>query len=257
LLPERRNFSPGGTYFPVHLPIRPVHLPDQATMPDRRLEEEHMKFTLPGRLAGTALLGAAAIAVVGATASHASHPPTASLAALSHTRSSSGLASKQARSGLVPEPAGLAVREGRVISSGIENAGGELVFYGVRIHLRELPGTTFGIMAGQRDSSGGLTPEVETNETTGSDTAPGFHAVESSLSVGSPAVAVPEFGYYAGPAAEITAVEGGQQVRADVARWSVNPGIVIFWFPPGTDPGGAPLQDLTASDAAGHQLPAD
>ena len=225
-----------------------------------------------GITAGTALLGVAAIAVVGATASHTSHPQTATLAALSHPRSSSGLAPKpalsharsssglaaeQAKSGLAPgRAAALAVREGRVISTGIAGAAGEVVFYGVRIHLRELPGTTFGIMAGQRDSSGGLTPEVETNETTGSDTAPGFHAVESSASVGSPAVAIPEFGYYAGPAAKITAVEGGQQVQAGTARWSVNPGIVIFWFPPGTDPGGAPLQDLTASDAAGHQLPA-
>jgi hypothetical protein len=197
---------------------------------------------------GSVCLAAAAFAAV-TSISHLSRP--------SHVPALSPATSTGSKSGLAPgRAAALAVREGRVISTGIEGAAGEVVFYGIRIHLRELPGTTFGIMAAQRDSSGGLTPEVEMNETTGSDTAPGFHAVESSASVGSPAVAIPEFGYYAGPAAKITAVEGGQQVQAGTARWSVNPGIVIFWFPPSTDPGGAPLQDLTANDAAGHQLPA-
>ena len=121
-------------------------------------------------------------------------------------------------------------REGRVISTGINDAGGELVFYGVRIHAQQLPGITFGIMAGLRDSAGRLTPEVETNETQGSASSAGFHAVEAASSVGSPAVAVPEFGYYAGPAATITAQQGGRQVQAHLARWSADPRIVIFWF---------------------------
>ena len=87
-----------------------------------------------------------------------------------------------------------------MIRAGVKEAGGELVFYGVRIRLRELPGTTFGIMAGLRDTAGRLTPEVEANETAGPDTATGFHAVQAASSVGSPAAAIPEFGYYAGPA---------------------------------------------------------
>ena len=73
------------------------------------------------------------------------------------------------------------------------------------------------------------------------------------LIVGSPAVAIPEFGYYAGPAASITAVDHGRVIRARLARWSVNPRIAIFWFIP---PAGATLTGLAAYDAAGHQLPA-
>jgi hypothetical protein len=217
-------------------------------MPVRNLEEEHVKFTqrmrassmttrVLGITAGTALLGVAAVGVAGAAASHARGPQPATLAALSHPRVSAGPA-----------------REGRVIPSGIRDAGGELVFYGVRIHTQQLPGVTFGIMAGRRDSAGGLTAEVETNETQGSASSAGFHAVEAASSVGSPAVAVPEFGYYAGPAATITAREGGRQVQAHLARWSANPRIVIFWFTPSST-GSAP-QNLTAYSTAGHKLPA-
>ena len=146
-------------------------------------------------------------------------------------------------------------REGRVILSGIRMAGGEVVFYGVRIRSQQLPGVTFGIMAGLRDSAGRLTPEVETNETTGSGSSSGFHAVEAASSVGSPAVAIPEFGYYAGPAATITAQAGGQQIQAHLARWSANTRIVIFWFTPSTSPGHAP-HHLTAYNTAGRKLPA-
>jgi hypothetical protein len=278
LLPERRNFPLAGTYFPMHPPIRPARVPGQALRPDRSLEEEHMKFTqrmrtssrttrVLGLAAGTALLGVAAVGVVDATASHARRPPAATLAALSHprlapgsavkagrlpTRSRSDLARKQARSRR-PGRAGEPAREGRVISAGIRAAGGEVVFYGVRIHSRQLPGVTFGIMAGRRDSAGGLTPEVETNETQGSASSAGFHAVEAASSVGSPAVAIPEFGYYAGPAATITARAGGRQVQAHLARWSANSRIVIFWFTPST--GNAP-HNLTAYNMAGHKLPA-
>jgi hypothetical protein len=248
-------------------------------MPVRNLVEEHVKFTqrmrvssmttrVLGITAGTALLGVAAVGVADATASHARRSQPATLAALSHPRLSSGPAAKAGRpltrsraeqagqlagSGGPGRSAGPA-REGRVISTGIKDTGGELVFYGVRIHTQQLPGVTFGIMAGRRDSAGGLTPEVETNETQGSASSAGFHAVEAASSVGSPAVAVPEFGYYAGPAATITAREGGRQVQAHLARWSANSRIVIFWFTPSST-GSAP-QNLTAYSTSGHKLPA-
>jgi hypothetical protein len=125
------------------------------------------------------------------------------------------------------------------------------VFYGTGIDLKQLPGVTFGIMAAQRDAAGALTPRAETNETAGLATAPGFHAVESPVAVGRPAVAIPEFGYYAGPAAKITARQGNRQVQAALARWSSNPAIVIFWFPAST----APLTGLTAYGTTGHPLP--
>jgi hypothetical protein len=145
-------------------------------------------------------------------------------------------------------------QEGRVIPSGIRVAGGEVVFYGVRIHNHQLPGVSFGIMAALRGPTGELTPEVETNETTGSGSSSGFHAVQAASSVGSPAVAIPEFGYYAGPAATITARAGGRQVQAHLTRWSANPRIVIFWFTPAST-ASAP-RNLAAHSTAGHPLPA-
>ena len=224
----------------------------------QRTWASRMTIRALGIAAGTAVLGVAAVMVAGGPAGHASHPQTATLAAVSHPRSSPAAARRQAKSGAVPaRPAGPARpavpgREGRIISSGIREAGGELVFYGVRIQDRQLPGVTFGIMAGLRGAPGHLIPEVEANETVGSATSAGFHAVEAASSVGSPAVAVPEFGYYAGPAVKITAQEGSQQVQAHLARWSVNPSVVIFWFTPAS----AAPQDLTAYNSAGQQLPA-
>ena len=132
-----------------------------------------------GIAAGTAVLGVAAVTVAGGPAGHGSRSQTATLAALSHPRSSPAAARRQAKSGALParpaspaRPAGPG-REGRVISSGIRQAGGELVFYGVRIHVRQLPGISFGIMAGLRDAAGRLTPEVETNETASRPPRPG------------------------------------------------------------------------------------
>ncbi|MGI8446361.1 MAG: hypothetical protein ACR2MP_04070, partial [Streptosporangiaceae bacterium] len=204
--------------------------------------------------AGSAGLAAAAAVIAISHLSAPSHPSPV----LARPRAASTGSPGQAASP-VPTVPGPSPREGRVIPAGAKDAAGELVFYGVRIHLRQLPGTTFGIMAGLRNASGGLTPEVEANETTGPDTAPGFHAVQSPSSTGSPAVAIPEFGYYSGPAATITARQGGRLVHADLARWSVNRGIVIFWFSrqsatAGT--AGTALTGLAAYDAAGHQLPA-
>jgi hypothetical protein len=148
------------------------------------------------------------------------------------------------------------VPAGRVIPAGIRDQAGELVFFVVRIHLGQLPGTGFGIMAGHRAASGTLTGDVETNETTGSATAPGFHAVESPIETGAPGTAIPEFGYYAGPAATITASVNGKPVQASIARWNLNPQIVIFWFPATARPSATAPYGLTAYDASGHLLPA-
>jgi hypothetical protein len=157
----------------------------------------------------------------------------------------------------VPVPrAAPAGPEGAVIPAGVTDAAGRLVFYAVGIHLAALPGTHFGIMAGHLDPAGRLVPAVETNETAGPASAAGFHAVEAPMRAGSPAVAIPEFGYYAGPAARITGIAGGHRVRARTARWSRDPAIVIFWFPSAAGPARTAVQDLAAYDRAGHLLPA-
>jgi hypothetical protein len=69
-------------------------------------------------------------------------------------------------------------------------------------------------------------------------------------------VAVPEFGYYAGAAVKITGTVAGRLVRAHTARWSADPGIVIFWFTPAGDPATATVTGLAAYAAAGRRLPA-
>ena len=139
---------------------------------------------------------------------------------------------------------------GAVIHTGIKSQTGELVFFMVRVHVKELPGTTFGIMGGYRTAAGHLAGAVETNETSGPDTSPGFHAVEAPIN------GLPEFGYYAGPAAKITGTVGGQKVRASVARWSVNRKIVIFWFSTRDNLGGQDVTGLAAVSAHGRKLPA-
>src|SRR5689334_18799189 len=117
---------------------------------------------------------------------------------------------------------------GDVIPSGF----GDIVFYGVPVQIPQLPETTFGIMAGARDAAGGLTNLVATNETSGSDKAPGFHAVVGGMTVFDHEV--PTFGYYAGPAATITGRISGTTEVAHQARWSEDPNVVVFWFEPGT-----------------------
>lgn len=231
-----------------------------------------MKFTQPGpRLLaaglGTAVLGAAAIAAAVATASPASPAHTATLDAAAQTRATAApkpvpasarpvpAPARRTSARPVPAPVPSAVRVGRVVPAGIREGGGELVFYGVRVHASQLPRVSFGIMAGLRSHTGTLTGEVETNETTGSATTPGFHAIEAAMNVGRPAVAVPEFGYYAGPAASITARQDGHLVHASLARWSASPGIVIFWFP-ATTTHPTPVTGLAAYTATGHHLPA-
>ncbi len=143
-----------------------------------------------------------------------------------------------------------------MIPAGLSDPDGQLVFYVVGIDLRGLPGTRFGVMAGHRDTAGRLVPAVETNETSGPATAAGFHAVEAPVAAGSPSTAIPEFGYYAGPAATITGTVGGHLVRARTARWSGDPAIVIFWFPRTAGSAGRAARNLAAYDRAGHRLAA-
>jgi hypothetical protein len=142
---------------------------------------------------------------------------------------------------------------GAVISTGIRTSAGELVFYAVHIRTAQLPGITFGVMAGDRKASGKLARLVEVNEAAGSDTSLGFHAVESPMVVNGQTV--PEFGYYADPAAKITGTVSGRTIRASHARWSVNPRIVIFWFSPAADPMRRQVTGLAAYNANGHRLP--
>lgn len=142
---------------------------------------------------------------------------------------------------------------GEVVATGTDAACGEQVVWMQRVSLRQLPGVRFGLMAGCRSAAGGLRSLVATNETDGRDDAPGFHAVQAQTEIGDDRVVVAQFGYYAGAAAKITAVQAGRPIVAHQAAWSVDPNIVIFWFDrfTGEEPTG-----LAAFDAAGAALPA-
>jgi hypothetical protein len=159
----------------------------------------------------------------------------------------------------VPSPGAAAGSrpEGKVIDTGIRDARGELVLWVVKVSDKAIPQTHFGVMAGHRTRGGKLIPGVMTNEFSGPDDAPGFHAVESPTGEGQPTVNFPEFGYYAGPAATITGqVHGsGPVLRAATAHWSLNRSIVLFWFPPRTNPRAGQLTNLSAADAHGNPLP--
>jgi hypothetical protein len=142
---------------------------------------------------------------------------------------------------------------GSVISTGIRDSAGDIMLYAVRIDDSRLPDIHFGLMAGHRGSTGQLSADVETNETSGSDRSPGFHAGYGASPINHHDF--PEFGYYAGPAAKITATLGGKRVQAHQGTWSADPQIVVFWFSLTDVPVGAQPADLSAFDTNGHQLP--
>jgi hypothetical protein len=188
-------------------------------------------------IAGTVVAACGALTVSGVlTVANAETAPVAPVAPVA--------AAVVAAAPVSPPPTRVAVPEHEVLGDVIPSGLGDLVFYGVKVHEPRLPHTTFGIMAGTRDA-GGLKDLVVANETNGSDKAPGFHAVTGGLNVDGQDV--PSFGYYAGPAAKITARSG----VAHQARWSADPNIVVFWFDPGT----AEPEGLKAFDTAGNELP--
>jgi hypothetical protein len=210
-------------------------------------------------IGAVAMAAAIGVTVSGVMSASASSTDTASSASNERALAASA---KAARAGARPtppkstaKPTGqpVAAPLGSVISTGIKAPGGELVFYLTKIDVAELPDIHFGVMAALRGPAGHLTPGVLSNETEGTDDAPGFHAIEGSIA--SNGVAAPEFGYYSGPAAKITAQVGGRTVRAQQAAWSQDPRIVVFWFAPSAVPAGQEPTALTAYNAAGRKLP--
>lgn len=142
---------------------------------------------------------------------------------------------------------------GAVIASRIKQPCGELVFWFRTLAIAELPQTPFGVTAGCRDAAGRLRALVTTNETEGAADAPGFHAIQAATGV--EGQDVPLFGYYAGPAAKITADFDGETVQARQAVWDRNPAIVVFWFDPQAGGAGSDPKNFAAFDRDGQRLP--
>ncbi len=190
-------------------------------------------------IAGTLVAACGALVVPGLlTSANAETPPATPVAAAAPAAPVSPPPTRDA----VPEHEVL----GDVIGTGRRDSSGELVFYGVKLQEPRLPDTTFGIMGGIRDAAGALKDVIVANEFAGRDKAPGFHAVTGGANLDGHDV--PSFGYYAGPAAKITAAGN---VVAHQAKWSADPNVVVFWFDSAADPG-----RLRAYDAAGNKLPA-
>ncbi|GAA0794822.1 hypothetical protein [Spirilliplanes yamanashiensis] len=197
------------------------------------------------------IAGAAAVcvatAVTGAVAASAAEKGGAPAPVPAAARSAAPPSAPPGQPGEYEPPA--ADPKGDVIDAGF----GDWAFWAEPVDIDQ-PGITFGIMAGTRKGSA-LTPVVMANETDGDDTAPGFHAVQGGMVVGDDNAATPAFGYYAGPAATITARGKGGTVTAKQAVWSEDSTVVVFWFDPAEVGRNFMPKDLTAFDAAGAKLP--
>jgi hypothetical protein len=141
---------------------------------------------------------------------------------------------------------------GAVVSTGLKAKQGTWVIYAVPVREPSLPDTHFGIMVGRRMPDGTFTSDVISNETNGSDTAKGFHALQGGMNVNGEDI--PSFGYFVGPATRFTAKVGGKTIEAGHARWSKDASVVMFWFDP-AKVGAASLTKLTAYGASGTKLP--
>ncbi|WP_370945428.1 hypothetical protein AB5J62_40985 [Amycolatopsis sp. cg5] len=143
---------------------------------------------------------------------------------------------------------------GDVISSGIKAAGGEFVYYAVRIDDPvNLPQTHFGLMTALRAPDGKITELLFVNETGGvSDRKPGFREVDGGEQI--KGTYVPVFGYFVGPVAKITTTAHGKEVQASLAKWSVDPSVTVFWFDPQLVDSDKALSPPYAYDAAGNKL---
>ncbi|MBB4687024.1 hypothetical protein [Amycolatopsis jiangsuensis] len=138
---------------------------------------------------------------------------------------------------------------GDVITTDLRTPDGQLVFYFAKVD--QVPGVDFGVMAGLRTADR-LQPLYLANETKGSDTSFGFHGTSGGTIVGR--TRIPVFGYFSGPAEQITTTVGGRTLAAHTARWSKDPDVVMFWFDPKDVPSAARLTPLVAYTADGKRL---
>ncbi|GGQ55143.1 hypothetical protein [Couchioplanes azureus] len=178
-------------------------------------------------------------------------PAPGPVAAAPSTAAPSGAPSATARSTAEPPTDVL----GDVIDTGLRTPGGEpVLLWFTPLESESLPRTTFGLTTGRRTPDGVLQREVLTNESEGSDRAPGFHSPHEATEVDG--FLSPAFGYFVGAdVARIRAMAGGKAVYARLARWSDDPSVVAFWFDPADAPPGKSLTRLFALDAQGRPMP--
>jgi hypothetical protein len=141
---------------------------------------------------------------------------------------------------------------GDVIGTGIRTAAGEIVIFAKAVDEPQiLPDIHFGLVAGFR-SGANLEPVLATNEFRGSDRSFGFHATDGGEVLRDQVI--PVFGYFAGQAGKITTTVHGKTVQANLATWTEDPSVVIFWFNTTDVPDSASLTPLVAYDKNGNRL---
>ncbi|RIV39996.1 hypothetical protein [Micromonospora radicis] len=144
---------------------------------------------------------------------------------------------------------------GEVVATGLRYGADEMVFYFVPVSVPGAPEVTIGLVAGRRTPDGELVAEYLANDVEGSDRRPGFHQIGYEPSTEPlPADPVPTFGYFVGPAVRIVGRVGKVSVPAKLARWSEDPDVVIFWFPPQSLSPGQRLDGILAWDAQDRRL---
>ncbi|MEU7904342.1 hypothetical protein [Actinoplanes sp. NPDC049118] len=143
---------------------------------------------------------------------------------------------------------------GDVVDTGMRTNGVPRLLWVTELEDPALPDTGIGLVAGRRDADGRLVVDVMSNESAGSDRAPGFHAAQAAMTIGSGPV--PAFGYFVGDAARITTTADGRKVTARQATWSEDPSIVLFWFTLDQVGTGSRLGRISAYDKDGRRLPA-
>jgi hypothetical protein len=143
---------------------------------------------------------------------------------------------------------------GDVVTTGMRSGGLDQVVWMRAVHEPVLPGITIGMVLGRQTAAGALKVDVVTNETDGSDRAPGFHGLEMAMVVNDRAT--PAFGYYVGDAAKITVVADGRTVRAQQAAWSQDPSVKLFWFALKQVKPTSKVGRAVAYDDNGRKLPA-
>ncbi|MCI2423568.1 hypothetical protein MOQ72_39800 [Saccharopolyspora sp. K220] len=155
--------------------------------------------------------------------------------------------------GVPPIIAASAPPVGDVISTGIHDAEGELVFYLQLVDMpKKLPFPSASIASGHRAADGRIVQSTVVDYVQ-LDRPSGLQLYTGKQS--SPDEYLPPFGYCVGPATRIIAKLDGRLVQAKQVAWSQDPRVVIFWFDVPGEPSAERFTDIAAYDVAGNRLP--
>ncbi|MFI7540312.1 hypothetical protein [Actinoplanes sp. NPDC049599] len=116
------------------------------------------------------------------------------------------------------------------------------------------PDLTISLSIGERDPDGTITETLAISDDRLTDHAPGFHPMQAPMQLDGGLIQ-PAFGYYVGRPARITAVfDDVTTVAAQLAPWSADPDVTIFWFDP-REGAVEEVAELGAFDATGARMP--